>query len=57
MKINVIPVSTEEYGLSRAKRPFNSRLDKNKLQQEGFQLLPDWKDALSRFLKEIDGEV
>ena len=57
LKINVIPVSTEEYGLSRAKRPFNSRLDKNKLQQEGFQLLPDWKDALSRFLKEIDGEV
>ena len=57
LKVNVIPVSTEEYGLSRAKRPFNSRLDKNKLQQEGFQLLPDWKDALSRFLKEIDGEV
>ena len=57
LKINVIPVSTEEYGLSRAKRPFNSRLDKNKLQQEGFQQLPDWKDALSRFLKEIDGEV
>ena len=57
LKINVIPVSTEEYGLSRAKRPFNSRLDKNKLQQEGFQLLPDWRDALSRFLKEIDGEV
>ena len=57
LKINVIPVSTEAYGLSRAKRPFNSRLDKNKLQQEGFQQLPDWKDALSRFLKEIEGEV
>ena len=57
LKINVIPVSTEEYGLSRAKRPFNSRLDKSKLQQEGFKPLPDWKDALSRYLKEIDGEV
>ena len=57
LKINVIPVSTEEYGLSRAKRPFNSRLDKSKLQQEGFRPLPDWKDALSRYLKEIDGEI
>ena len=46
----VIPVSTEEYGLSKAKRPFNSRLDKQKLAQNGFELLPDWKDALSRYL-------
>ena len=57
LKVKVIPVSTEEYGLSRAKRPFNSRLDKSKLQQEGFQPLPDWKDALSRYLKELDGEI
>ena len=56
LKINVIPVSTEEYGLSRAKRPFNSRLDKSKLQLEGFRPLPNWKDALSRYLKEIDRE-
>ena len=56
LKVNVIPVSTEEYGLSRAKRPFNSRLDKSKLQLEGFRPLPNWKDALSRYLKEIDGE-
>ena len=57
LKVNVIPVSTEEYGLSRAKRPFNSRLDKSKLLQEGFRPLPDWKDALARYLKELDGEI
>lgn len=57
LKVNVIPVSTEEYGLSKAKRPFNSRLDKSKLLQEGFQPLPDWKDALARYLKELDGEI
>ena len=56
-KVNVIPVSTEEYGLSKARRPFNSRLDKSKLLQEGFRPLPDWKDALSRYLKELDGEI
>ena len=49
----VIPVSTEEYGISKAKRPFNSRLDKSKLTANGFQPLPDWKDALARYLKEI----
>ena len=49
----VIPVSTEEYGVSKAKRPFNSRLDKSKLTANGFQPLPDWKDALTRYLKEI----
>lgn len=49
----VIPVSTEEYGVSKAKRPFNSRLDKSKLTANGFQPLPDWKDALARYLKEI----
>lgn len=47
----VIPVSTEEYGLSKAKRPFNSRLEKSKLSDNGFERLPDWKDALSRYLK------
>ena len=57
LKVNVIPVSTEEYGLSRAKRPFNSRLDKSKLQREGFRPLPDWRDALARYLKELDGEI
>lgn len=50
---NVVPVTTEEYGLSKAKRPYNSRLDKSKLLESGFQPLPDWKDALSRYLKEI----
>jgi dTDP-4-dehydrorhamnose reductase len=54
MKVNVIPVTTEEYGLSKAKRPFNSRLDKSKLFDAGFEPLPDWKDAVSRYLKEID---
>ena len=53
MKTKVIPVSTEEYGLSKAKRPFNSRLDKSKLSENGFERLPDWKDALHRYLIEI----
>jgi dTDP-4-dehydrorhamnose reductase len=52
----VIPVSTEEYGLSRAKRPFNSRLNKTKLRKQGFKLLPDWKDALNRYMKLLDEE-
>ena len=47
----VIPVTTQEYGLSKAARPFNSRLDKSKLRENGFVPLPDWKDALARFLK------
>ncbi len=51
--IEVIPVTTEEYGASKAKRPFNSRLDKRKLVENGFAPLPDWKDALHRYLKEI----
>ena len=51
---NVIPVTTAEYGLSKAARPFNSRLDKSKLIENGFTPLPDWKDALARYLKEID---
>ena len=48
----VVPVTTAEYGLSKAKRPFNSRLDKSKLIANGFKPLPDWKDALRRYLKE-----
>lgn len=50
----VKPVSTEEYGLSKARRPFNSRLDKSKLVETGFKPLPTWQDALARYLKEIE---
>lgn len=50
----VIPVTTEEYGASKATRPFNSRLDKRKLVENGFQPLPVWQDALARYLKEIE---
>ncbi len=49
----VIPVTTKEYGLSKAKRPFNSRLDKSKISAKGFKPLPDWKDALKWYLSEI----
>ena len=49
----VEPVTTEAYGLSKAARPFNSRLDKSKLVQNGFTPLPTWQDALCRYLKEI----
>ena len=52
MDTKVIPVTTEEYGLSVAARPFNSRLDKSKLIEAGFEPLPDWKDALNRYLVE-----
>ena len=51
----VLPVTTAEYGLSKATRPFNSRLDKAKLVEAGFQPLPTWQDALARYLKEIEG--
>ena len=50
----VAPVTTAEYGISKAARPFNSRLDKSKLVANGFEPLPTWQDALSRYLKEID---
>lgn len=50
----VVPVTTEEYGLSKAARPFNSRLEKRKLVDAGFTPLPDWKDALARYLKELN---
>lgn len=52
LKTKVIPVTTEEYGLSKAARPSNSRLDKSKLQNAGFTPLPDWKDAVKRYLAE-----
>ena len=51
--VKVNKVTTEEYGVSVAKRPFNSRLDKSKLIEQGFKPLPDWKDAVRRYLKEI----
>ena len=54
METKVIPVTTEEYGLSKAARPFNSRLDKSKLLEMGFAPLPDWKDALARYLAELN---
>ena len=52
MNTSVLPVTTTEYGLSKAARPFNSRLDKSKLVSNGFTPLPTWQDALSRFLGE-----
>ncbi|MCC8047418.1 MAG: dTDP-4-dehydrorhamnose reductase [Clostridiales bacterium] len=54
--LKVLPVTTAEYGESKAKRPFNSRLDKTKLSENGFEPLPTWQDALGRFLKLIDTE-
>lgn len=53
--VEVVPVSTEEYGLSRAKRPLNSRLSRAKLVESGFVPLPDWRDALERYLQRCDG--
>lgn len=50
----VIPVTTQEYGLSKASRPFNSKLDRSKLTKAGFEPLPVWQDALSRYLQELD---
>ena len=54
LKTTVIPVTTSEYGLSKAARPFNSRLDKSKLVTAGFIPLPDWKDAVKRYLAEAE---
>ena len=54
MDTNVIPVTTKEYGLSVAARPYNSRLDRSKLAEAGFTPLPDWKDAVGRYLKEAE---
>lgn len=53
-KVTVLPVTTAEYGVSKAARPFNSRLNKSKLTENGFTLLPSWQDALERYLKEIE---
>lgn len=53
LSTKVVPVTTAEYGLSKAKRPFNSRLDKGKLMESGFVPLPTWQDAVGRYLKEI----
>ena len=52
LNTKVIPVTTAEYGLNKAARPFNSRLDKSKLAEIGFKPLPDWKDAVKRYLEE-----
>jgi dTDP-4-dehydrorhamnose reductase len=52
-KTEVLPVTTEEYGLSKAARPANSRLDKSKLTENGFTPLPDWKDAVARYLEAL----
>ena len=54
LETKVVPVTTAEYGLSKAARPFNSRLDKAKLSEAGFEPLPTWQDAVRRYLKEIE---
>lgn len=54
LSTQVVPVTTAEYGLSKAARPFNSRLDKSKLVENGFKPLPTWQDALARYLKELE---
>lgn len=54
LETRVIPVTTAEYGLSKAARPFNSRLDKSKLIAAGFTPLPNWKDAVKRYLAEAN---
>ena len=54
LKTKVVQVTTAEYGLSKAARPFNSRLDKSKLVEAGFVPLPDWRDAVRRYLKEAN---
>lgn len=53
IKTKVIPVSTEEYGVFKAKRPLNGRLDRSKIKEKGFTLLPDWNEALSGFLQAL----
>ena len=57
MDVKVVPVSTEDYekkaGKTVAKRPFNSRLDKSKLIEAGFEPLPNWQDAVKRYIKEL----
>ena len=53
-RLSVAPVTTAEYGISKAARPFNSRLDRSKLVENGFTPLPTWQDALNRYLREIE---
>ena len=53
-RLTVLPVTTKEYGISKAARPFNSRLDKSKLIENGFHPLPTWQNALERYLNEIN---
>lgn len=54
LSTKILPVTTKEYGLSKAVRPFNSRLEKHKLAENGFEVLPIWQDTLKRYLKEIE---
>ena len=54
LETKVVPFTTEEYGLNKAARPFNSRLDKSKLVEMGFEPLPTWQDAIKRYLEEAD---
>lgn len=54
LRTEVIPVTTEEYGQSKAARPANSRLDKSKLAKAGFEPLPDWRDAVARYLRDTE---
>ena len=56
MSTKVTPVTTAEYGLSKAARPYNSRLDKSKLKENGFEPLPTWVDALERYIPLIDSQ-
>lgn len=53
-RVQVVPVTTKEYGASKAVRPFNSRLDRSKLAENGFEPLPSWQDALNRYLRELE---
>lgn len=55
-KTKVTPVTTAEYGLSKAVRPFNSRLDKSKLEKNGFKPLPTWPDAVHRYLEALKAD-
>ena len=57
MNTEVVPVTTAEYGMSKAARPYNSRLDKRKLVEMGFTPLPDWRDALGRYLQALEKSV
>ena len=54
LSTKIVPVTTQEYGLSKASRPFNSRLDRTKLVEAGFAPLPTWQDAVRRYLKEAN---